>query len=1000
MPKNKNIKNKIIHSIDIYGAKVHNLKNIDISIPREKLVIITGLSGSGKSSLAFDTIYAEGQRRYAESLSTYVRQFLGLLDKPDVDKITGLSPTIAIDQKGSAQNPRSTVGTATEIYDYLRILFTNLGKPYCYECGNLMEKHDLNTILKDIKKFIQSGALGVLFKIESNQESDAISLLNNIASSGYKEVLIDDKTYTIASAKEIIKKASSALPACAGRLAQAGGRSFLKGGNLMIYVYGDILTLDKKSNTAQGLKFDYDKKTIISFIKKILDMGNGQIILFNEETKEKKLYSENYYCAECGRTLPKIEPRCFSFNSPYGACPKCKGIGTRLEIDIDAVFLNKNLTLAEGAIDPFNKVFPNQTTIWKRLEYLSKTYKFSFDTPIKEMKKEHIDLILYGNEHSELLKENTGVFEGLANILLKKYEEAKTEYIKKEIEKYLKMVKCSACDGKRLKKEMLSITVLGKSIDALSEMSIDKLYEYFSILSRQEKNNSKGEFDKNEWKVARQIIKEIEIRLKNLCNAGVDYLTLARSVNTLAGGEYQRIKLAAQISSLLTGLIYVLDEPSIGLHPKDNTRLINTLKDLRDQGNSVIVVEHDKDTIMSGDYVIDVGKGAGIYGGEIIAKGTPKEIIENKESLTGKYLKGDLKIPIPEKLRKGNSRHIEIKGASEFNLKNIDVKIPLGKLVCVTGVSGSGKSTLITDILAKFLLNKFYRAKEEPGKFKSIEGAENLNKIINIDQSPIGRTPRSNPATYTGLFTYIRDLFANLPESKMRGYRVGNFSFNVREGRCEACAGEGMVKIQMPLLQDIYIECEECGGRRYCTESLEIHWHNKNIADILNMTVQEAKDFFKFNTPPIDSKKDFKKLTNENNIIYNKLKTLTDVGLGYIKLGQSATTLSGGEAQRIKLASELSKKSTGKTLYILDEPTTGLHFDDINRLLFLLNKLVDQGNTVLIIEHNLDVIKCADWIIDLGPVGGDKGGYLVAEGTLQDIIKTKESFTGKYLKAV
>lgn len=1011
---------KNIQSIDIYGAKVHNLKDIDISIPREKLVIITGLSGSGKSSLAFDTIYAEGQRRYAESLSTYARQFLGLLDKPDVDKITGLSPTIAIDQRGNAQNPRSTVGTVTEIYDYLRILFTNLGKPYCYECGSLMEKHDLNRILKDIKKFLQIGDVGVLFKLEAGEDNNIGSLLNNIASSGYKEVLIDNKTYDIAGAKEIIKKSASA--------------PFFKGKNSMIYVFGDILTLDKKSNIVQGLKIDYDKKTLISFLKKILDMGNGQIILLKE--RDKYLYSENFYCSKCGRTLPKIEPRCFSFNSPYGACSKCKGIGTRLEIDINAVFPNKNLTLAEGAIAPFNKVFPNQTTIWKKLEELAEKYCFSFNAPIKEMSKEHLDLILYGTAHLETaLKFQTSTspqpspqrrgracspsleeggrgrlftkdgqkeerFEGIANILLKKYEEAKTEYIKKEIEKYLKLVKCSACDGKRLKKEMLSITVLGKSIDELSEMSIDKLYEYFNVLNKQEKNISKGGFDKNEWKIARQIVKEIEARLKNLCNAGVEYLTLSRSVNTLAGGECQRIKLATQISSLLTGLIYVLDEPSIGLHPKDNSRLINTLKDLRDQGNSVIVVEHDKDTIMSGDYVIDVGKGAGIYGGKIIAKGTPKEIMENKESLTGQYLKGCLEIQIPEKLRKGNGRNIEIKGASEFNLKNIDVKIPLGKLVCVTGVSGSGKSTLITDILAKFLLNKFYRTKEEPGKFKSIDGAENLNKIINIDQSPIGRTPRSNPATYTGLFTYIRDLFANLPESKMRGYKVGNFSFNVREGRCEACAGEGMVKIQMPLLQDIYIECEECGGRRYANESLEIHWHNKNIADILDMTVQEAKDFFRFNTPPIESKKDFKKLTNENNIIYNKLKTLTDVGLGYIKLGQSATTLSGGEAQRIKLSSELSKKSTGKTLYILDEPTTGLHFDDINRLLFLLNKLVDQGNTVLIIEHNLDVIKCADWIIDLGPVGGDKGGYLVAEGTPQDIIKVKESFTGKYLRVV
>ncbi|MFH0856666.1 MAG: excinuclease ABC subunit UvrA [bacterium] len=967
--KIKKIKNNKanIDSIDIAGARVHNLKDVNVSIPRNELVVITGLSGSGKSSLAFDTVYAEGQRRYAESLSTYARQFLGLLDKPDVDKITGLSPTIAIDQKSIYQNPRSTVGTVTEIYDYLRILFAKLGKPYCSLCGTLMEKHNLNDVLKDLHKFIEETDIGILFELEANSEHNINYLLNNVSISGYKFVFIKGKKYDIERAK-----------------------GFVNGKISKIAVYGDILRLDKKTKTIQGLKMDYNKNSLVSLIKKISDLGNGKLLIIKEKNFEEHLYSENFYCKKCGRTLPKIEPRCFSFNSPVGACPKCKGIGTRLEVDPDLVIPNKNLTLAEGAIDPFNRVFPNQSTLWKKLEELGEKYGFSFDMDVKEMKKEHIYLILYG--------EKNGGFEGLTSLLLKKYEEGKTEYIKREIENYLKMVKCSYCDGKRLKKEMLSITVLGKSIDQLVEISIDKLLEYFNSIESENKLIGQS-FDKNEARIAHQIIKEICARLNNLCNAGVEYLTLSRSVTTLAGGEFQRIKLATQISSSLTGIIYILDEPSIGLHPKDNSRLIKTLKELRDQNNSVIIVEHDKDTIMAADYVIDVGPGAGEYGGNIVACGTPAEILKNKNSLTGKYLSGDLKIPIPEKLRKGNGKFVFIKNASEFNLKNIDVKIPLGELVCVTGVSGSGKSTLINDILAKFLMKKFYRAKDDPGKFEKIEGVEYLNKVINIDQSPIGRTPRSNPATYTGLFTYIRDLFSNLPESKMRGYKIGNFSFNVREGRCEACAGEGMIKIQMPLLQDIYIECEECNGKRYCPESLEIHWHNKNIADILDMSVHEAMKFFEEHTAPIESKMQAKKSESEHNIIYNKLKTLTDVGLGYVKLGQPATTLSGGEAQRIKLAAELSKKSTGKTLYILDEPTTGLHFDDINRLLFLLNKLVDQGNTVLIIEHNLDVIKCADWVIDLGPIGGDKGGYIVAQGTPNEIIKVKESFTGKYLKA-
>ncbi len=976
MPKKIQKEKCGIESIDVYGARVHNLKDINVSIPRNKLVVITGLSGSGKSSLAFDTVYAEGQRRYAESLSTYARQFLGLLDRPDVDKITGLSPTIAIDQKSNYQNPRSTVGTVTEIYDYLRVLFAKLGQPFCPECGEMMVKHTLNDVLKDINKYLEESDIGVLFPLEPDDKHDLSYLLDNILMSGYKFVLINGKKYGVEEVKNIpahkIKK---------------------------IYVYGDILRLDKKTKIIQGLKMDHNKNSFAALVKKIFDLGNGKILILREKNLKEHFYSENFYCEKCGRTLPKMEPRCFSFNSPIGACPKCKGIGTRLEVDPDLVIPNKNLTLAEGALDPFNKVFPNQSTLWKRLEELGQKYGFSFDTDVKNMKKEHLDIILFGEGCEGKIPLNPPLqkgeeFEGIANLLLKKYEEGKTEYIKNEIENYLKMITCSHCGGKRLKKEMLNIKVFGKSIDQMAELSIDKLLEYMDSLGEKDLKD----LHKNEQRIAGQIIREIRSRLYNLCNSGVEYLTLSRSVITLAGGEFQRIKLATQISSSLTGIIYILDEPSIGLHPKDNSRLIKTLKELRDQNNSVIIVEHDKETIMAADYVIDVGPGAGEYGGNIVAQGVPEQILKNKNSLTGKYLSGDVKIPVPEKLRSGSGKFIFIKNASEFNLKKIDVEIPLGKLVCVTGVSGSGKSTLINDILARFLMKKFYHAKDDPGKFEKIEGVEHLNKVINIDQSPIGRTPRSNPATYTGLFTYIRDLFSNLPESRMRGYKVGNFSFNVHEGRCEACAGEGMIKIQMPLLQDIYIECEECNGKRYCPEYLEIHWHNKNIADILDMSVLEAMEFFKEHSFPIEGKMQAKKMENEHNIIYSKLKTLNDVGLGYLKLGQPATTLSGGEAQRIKLAAELSKKSTGKTLYILDEPTTGLHFDDISRLLYLLNRLVDQGNTVLVIEHNLDVIKCADWVIDMGPFGGEKGGYIVAEGTPSDIIKSKESFTGKYLK--
>lgn len=972
MPMKK--RKQFIESIDIYGAKVHNLKNINVSIPRNKLVIITGLSGSGKSSLAFDTVYAEGQRRYAESLSTYARQFLGLLDKPAVDKITGLSPTIAIDQRAMYNNPRSTVGTITEIYDYLRILYSKIGKPHCSNCGELMRMHSINDILKDINKLTHSGKVGILFKLGQKDGEKLICLLNNLNATEYKYLLGNNKKYSLEEIKEEVQK----------------GVQFSN-----LYVYLEAIQRDPKTKCMQGIKIDYDKKNLVDLIKKGLDLSNGQILLIEEKNGNKHIYSENFYCEKCDKTLPKIEPRCFSFNSPYGACPKCKGMGTRLEINPELVLPNKNLTLNEGAIDPLNKIFPNQTSIWKKLKEMSHAKGFSLDMPLKMICEEHLKMILYGSDKEK----DDFEFEGISKILLNRLEEAKTDYIKQEIRKYLKMTICPSCKGKRLKKDMLNIFFSGQPISSITEMSIEKGLKFFANLKKV-KSEEKSKNDA-EWKITNQIIKEVIIRLKNLSETGIGYLSLARSVTDLAGGEFQRVKLATQISSLLTGIIYILDEPSIGLHPKDTSRLINTLKELRDQGNTVIVVEHDRDTILAGDYVIDVGKGAGDYGGKIIAQGIPSEIMKNRESITAGYLSGALKITSLKKIRKNNGKYLVIKGAKEFNLKNLDVKIPLGNLVCVTGVSGSGKSTLVIDIIAKFLMKKFYRAKDDHGKFSQIEGVEHLNKVINIDQSPIGRTPRSNPATYTGLFTYIRDLYARLPESRMRGYKVGNFSFNVKEGRCEECAGEGMVKIQMLLLQDVYIECEECEGKRYCPESLEIHWHNKHIADVLNMTVKEAMLFFDQHSMPRDFKNRLKTAHDEQqSIIFNKLKTLDEVGLGYVKLGQPATTLSGGEAQRIKLAAELSKKSTGRTLYILDEPTTGLHFDDINRLLLLLNKLVDQGNTVLIIEHNLDVIKCADWVIDLGPLGGDQGGYIVAEGAPNDIIKVKESFTGKYLRNI
>lgn len=944
------------NKITIRGARVHNLKNIDVDIPRDKFVVITGLSGSGKSSLAFDTIYAEGQRRYVESLSAYARQFLGLMDKPDVDQIEGLSPAISIDQKSTSHNPRSTVGTITEIYDYLRLLYARIGKPHCPACGQEIASQTIQQIADKILTLPEGTEVWLMAPVIKDQKGEHKHIFAEFKKSGYSRVRINGKMYSLNEAEDL---------------------KLDKQKKHQIEVTVDRISVDKEN-----------KKRLTDSLEVVADLGDGVVIAHLPESIRDLVYSQHFACPKCGINLPKIEPRNFSFNSPHGACGECSGLGTKLEIDPILVIPNKKLSLAEGAIRPWSRTATNQTWYFKMLDQVSKAHKFSTRSPVEKLTKSQLDAVLYGtgdkrynmNYQSEKFNGDfTSTFEGVIPNLERRYRETESEYIRGEIEKYMRVYKCPKCKGKRLRPEALGVSLASRSIFEVSSMTITEAVEFFNKLDA----SGKPLLGARELKIAYQVLKEIKSRLVFLENVGLSYLTLDRSATTLSGGESQRIRLATQIGSSLVGVLYILDEPSIGLHQRDNKKLINTLKQLRDLGNTIIVVEHDEDTILAADYVIDIGPGAGEHGGHIVAAGTPSEIKKNTESLTGQYLAGKLEIEPPAEYRKGNGRHLDIFGASEFNLKNIDVSIPLGKLVCITGVSGSGKSTLMTEILAKALSQYFYRAKDLPGKHKEIKGLEYLDKVIDIDQSPIGRTPRSNPATYTGVFTYIRDLFTELPEAKIRGYKSGRFSFNVEGGRCESCQGDGMVRIEMNFLPDVYVECEECHGRRYNTQTMEVHYKGKNIADVLEMTVEEAMRFF----------------TNVPNI-HQKLKTLYEVGLGYIKLGQSATTLSGGEAQRVKLATELARRSTGKTLYILDEPTTGLHFDDINRLLQVLNRLVDKGNTVLIIEHQLDVIKCADWIIDLGPEGGDKGGYIVAQGTPKDLINAKLSYTGQYLKGV
>ncbi len=946
---------------------MHNLKNVTVEIPRDKLTVFTGISGSGKSSLAFDTIYAEGQRRYVESLSAYARQFLGLMDKPDVDVIEGLSPSISIDQKTASHNPRSTVGTVTEIYDYLRLLYARIGRPHCYECGRVVQKQTTEQIAEQVIRMLEGSSrkegakMMLLAPMIKDKKGEHKSALFEIRKAGFSRVRLD---HVFMSVEE----------ALAVRLAPKKKHT--------IDVAVDRLSYTKGQNAEEKAEL---KARVADSLETALDFGDGVVMVHDPQSGEDKIMSTHFACVHCNVNFTDLEPRNFSFNSPHGACETCSGLGMRMEIDPDLLIPNKRLSIAEGAIRPWSR---SMMSGWysRILTAASKKYGFSVNTPVATFTEEQLHIVLYGNKSETLLVdwasekfqgEVTTSYEGVIPNLERRYKESQSEHVRRDIEGYMLAKECQSCFGKRLKKEVLSVTVGAYAIDKVTGMNIDDTLAFFKKLSSLRGSGALGQKDMT---IAKPILKEIIERLGFLQNVGLSYLTLARSAATLSGGESQRIRLATQIGSSLVGVIYILDEPSIGLHQRDNAKLLKTLMRLRDIGNTVIVVEHDEDTIRSADYAVDIGPGAGALGGEVVYAGTPKELEKSDASLTGKYLSGKLAVKVPLKYRKGNGQQIVIQGASEHNLKNLNVTIPLGKFVAITGVSGSGKSTLMSDILSKAFAKHFYKSRDIPGKHKAIVGMEHLDKVITIDQSPIGRTPRSNPATYTGVFTPIRDIFAKTPEARIRGYKSGRFSFNVRGGRCEACQGDGVVKIEMNFLPDVYVQCEECKGKRYNEQALEIHYKNKTISDVLAMTVSDALPFFK-HIPAI----------------HNKLVTLSAVGLSYIALGQPATTLSGGEAQRVKLALELSRRSTGKTLYILDEPTVGLHFDDVRKLLGVLHALVDKGNSVLVIEHNLDVIKSVDYIIDLGPEGGDKGGEVVAVGTPKEVAKNKKSYTGQYL---
>ncbi|NLY77593.1 MAG: excinuclease ABC subunit UvrA [Tissierellia bacterium] len=933
--------------IVIKGAKEHNLKNIDLELPRDKFIVITGLSGSGKSSLAFDTIYAEGQRRYVESLSSYARQFLGQMEKPDVEYIEGLSPSISIDQKTTSRNPRSTVGTVTEIYDYLRILFARIGTPYCYKCGKEIKSQTVDQMVDRIMGLDERTRIQILAPVVRGKKGEHKNLIENIKKEGFVRIIVDGEMYEVTDEIKIDKN---------------------KKHNIEIVVDRIIIK--------EGIE-----GRLTDSLETALKLSEGLVIV-DVIDKERIMFSQKLACPDCGIAIEELSPRMFSFNNPYGMCPTCNGIGYYKRIDEQQLIPNPELSIKEGGIAPYNTT--NDSGYYYQIfKTLAEDNGFNVNTPLKHAPKKFMEELLYGTDrpikftfnshYSSGAKEFTGTFEGIIKNLERRYMETTSDYMKNRIEQYMAEIPCPTCGGKRLKKEVLAVKVGGLNIAEVTDLSIDKAIEFFNNL----------ELSDTKKFVANQVLLEINKRLTFLKDVGLEYLSLSRSAGTLSGGESQRIRLATQIGSKLVGVIYVLDEPSIGLHQRDNEKLIKALRDLTNIGNTLIVVEHDEDTMYAADHIVDIGPGAGVHGGYIVAEGTVEDIKKNPNSITGQYLSGIKRIEIPKERTKPNGKWLEIVGANENNLKDINVKIPLGVLTCITGVSGSGKSTLINEILYKSLAQKLNGAKARPGKHKDIKGVENLDKVIVIDQSPIGRTPRSNPATYTGVFDYIRDVFAMTPEAKMRGYNKGRFSFNVKGGRCEACKGDGILKIEMHFLPDVYVPCEVCKGKRYNRETLQVKYKGKNISEVLGMTVEEALVFFE-NIPPIK----------------RKLQTLYDVGLGYIKLGQSSTELSGGEAQRVKLATELSKKSTGKTIYILDEPTTGLHMADIHNLIKVLNKLVEGGNSVVVIEHNLDVIKTADYIIDLGPEGGDKGGTVVATGTPEEVAEVEESYTGKFLKKV
>lgn len=930
--------------ISVRGAREHNLKNIDVDIPRDKLVVITGLSGSGKSSLAFDTIYAEGQRRYVESLSAYARQFLGLMEKPDVDQIDGLSPAISIDQKSTSRNPRSTVATVTEIYDYLRLLFARVGVPHCPVDGRPVTRRTPQAIVDDIAGLGEK-RLMILAPIATDKKGEFLHVPEQYGRQGFARARVDGVVYALDEFPTLDKN----------------------------YKHSIEVVVDRLVNNAESLG------RLAQSVEQALEIAGGAVMVLDADTNEVKLYSQRYACLDHPDiVLPELEPRLFSFNAPQGACPVCTGLGSRLEVDPELVF-NPNLTIAEGAIRPYNRV--NSDAWWmKKLAAVAEVHDFSLQVKAGELSPEATQKILYGTGNQRYRislgsgRHYDSTYEGVVPNLERRWKETDSEFMRRDIERFMRERPCHACKGRRLKPEVLAVTVHGLNIMDISDLSVDEAYTLFKDTLQ---------LDDKEMAIAQQIFKEILARLGFMHDVGLTYLELSRAANTLSGGEAQRIRLATQIGSGLQGVLYVLDEPSIGLHQRDNDRLIATLKHLRDIGNTVLVVEHDEDTIRSADYLLDIGPGAGVHGGKVCAAGTPTEVAAHPTSLTGKYLSGELAIAVPKKRRKGNGRVLSIVGASEHNLKNLTVELPLGLLTVVSGVSGSGKSTLINDILAKELAAQLNRAQEVAGKHEAIEGVKQLDKVIVIDQSAIGRTPRSNPATYTGVFTSIRELFAGTPEAGVRGYKAGRFSFNVRGGRCENCQGDGVIKIEMHFLPDVYVTCEVCHGKRYNREALEIMFKGKTIADVLEMTVEQAASFFE-NQPAIK----------------RKMVTLVEVGLGYIKLGQPATTFSGGEAQRIKLATELSRRATGKTLYILDEPTTGLHSDDVKKLLHVLQALVDTGNSMVIIEHNLDVIKSADYVIDMGPEGGEGGGRVVAAGTPEEVAKTPESYTGTYLRGL